>query len=360
MKNHIIMSLFAFMLFPVGLHAQEYYFTNAKTLTVIGKANADTSFYCRIDTSKYNNMPAAVKHLLTNTAGMAIAFTTNSNSIIAKWTLPKESPHGNMTLLMRSGLDLYIKLKGEWTHAGIASPGSISSQSTLVTGMIDGSKECLVYLPLYNGIQELEIGVSVGSVIKPSLNPFAGKVVIYGSSITQGASASRPGLSYPSMLARRSGINFINLGLSGSGRMEPTVATMIADIEADAYVLDCAANPTAKEITERTAGFVHTIRNKHADAPIIMIESVVREGGTFNQNIKQTVAAQNTAFKEEYLKLKRAGIKKLYLIESNNFLGADHEGTVDGTHPNDLGFARFVDVLQPQLFAILQELIKEK
>lgn len=360
MKFCILFPLLLAFLFHTDLFAQEFSFMDARKFTLVGKANTDTNFYHRIDTLKYNNMPAAVKRLFTHTAGMALLFKTNSNSIVARWKLPVEKNYANMTPMVHSGLDLYIRLNGAWTYAGSGAPKAIVNEATLVKEMENGEKECLLYLPLYNGIEQLEIGVTASSYILPLDNPFAGKVVVYGSSITQGASASRPGLAYPSQLARSTGIHFINLGLSGNGKMEAVVADMVADIEADVYVMDCAANPSAKEITERTAGFVQKIRSRHADAPIIMIQCVVREVGTFNVKTRDMVAAHNRAFKEEYEKLKKAGVKNIYLIESVNFLGSDHEGTADGTHPNDLGFARFIEIIKPQLMAIIEPAIKKK
>ena len=360
MKFRILFSLLLAFLFHTDLFAQQFSFTDARKLTLVGKANTDTNLCPRVDTMKYNKMLATVKYLFTHTAGMALLFKTNSNSIVARWKLTREKTYVNMTPITHSGLDLYIRVKGVWTYAGTGAPKALASEATLVKEMESGEKECLLYLPLYNGIEHIEIGVSTGSYLTPLDNPFRGKVAVYGSSITQGASASRPGLAYLSQLTRMCNINFINLGLSGNEKMEAPVADMVADIDADVYVLDCAANPSDAEITERTAAFVQKIRSRHADAPIIMIECVERELGTFNVKTREMVAAHNRAFKEEYEQLKKAGVKNLYLIESINFLGSDHEGTADGTHPNDVGFARFIEVIKPQLLAVIGPVLKKK
>lgn len=142
--------------------------------------------------------------------------------------------------------------------------------------------------------------------------------------------------------------------------MEPEVADMLVDINAEVFILDCAANPTADEIYERTARFVKTIRSKHPNAPIVMIQSVVREGGNFNVNIRNRVAAQNKAFKDEFEKLIKEGITNLYFIESVNFLGTDHEGTIDGTHPTDVGFSRFIEAIIPKLMPVIEGAVQKK
>src|SRR5690606_17337574 len=118
---------------------------------------------------------------------------------------------------------------------------------------------------------------------KPGEQPFHHRILVYGSSIVQGASASRPGLAYPARLSRSTGLNFLNLGMGGSAKMEKEVADMIADIPADAFVLDCVPNSFPAEIRERTGYLIKTIRAKHPQAPIIVMQSVIRETGYFNR-----------------------------------------------------------------------------
>ena len=215
-------------------------------------------------------------------------------------------------------------------------------------------KDCILYLPLYDEITHIEICVSSDAYLKKTKNPFKGKIIVYGSSITQGASASRPGLAYPSQLSRSSGYQFINMGLSGNGKMESSVAKMLAEIKnVDAFILDCIPNPTADEIRDRTIPFVKTIREKYPDIPVIFIQSVFREKGNVNKTVRHRVNEQNKAIEEQIEKLHKLGYKNLYLIKENHFLGTDHEGTVDGVHPNDLGFKRMVKEIQPVITNIL-------
>ena len=353
-KNMFLLFL-TFILSSNTVNAQDIKYLNAKSLNLIGKARDTDRYYHRIDTLRYNNMPAKVKSLFTNSAGLAIAFKTNSNVIWAKWKTKNPKTSANMTAIAHKGLDLYIKRDGKWVFAGVGRPTENSTNAKLVENMDNTDKECLLYLPLYDEVLELEIGVTTDSYIESIPDPFRRKVIIYGSSILQGASASRPGMAYPAIMARRSGINFINLGLSGNGKMEKAVADMVAGIEADAYILDCAPNPSPEEITERTAYLVRTIRKRHPAAPIIMIQSVVREAGNFNNKVRDRVAAQNRNFKAEYNKLKAEGITDLYYIEGD-LLGTDHEGTTDGVHPNDIGFERMLQVTEPVIMDVLKSI----
>jgi lysophospholipase L1-like esterase len=146
----------------------------------------------------------------------------------------------------------------------------------------------------------------------------------------------------------------LNLGFSGNGKMEESVGRMVADVDgADLFILDCAANPSPQQIADRTENFVKQIRERHPDVPILMIESVVREGGNFDQVIRKRVSDQNRNFRDAYTRLVENGIQQLYLIHGDDLLGHDHEGTVDGTHPNDLGFDRMLKVIEPKVRGIL-------
>jgi len=155
-------------------------------------------------------------------------------------------------------------------------------------------------------------------------------------------------------LSRETGYNVINFGVSGNARMEAAVANVLATMPMDAFILDCVPNSSPEEVTERTANLVKTIRANHPRAPIIAIQSIVREGGNFNRSIAKRVASQNANFLEEISKLQQTD-KDLYLITADGLLGYDNEGTTDGTHPNDLGFDRMLQKIRPAVQEILRK-----
>lgn len=346
----------------LGYHYAKHIFTDiegkfiqADSLTWVGKASDTKKIYHRVDTAIYKKMPQKVKSLFTNSAGVAIAFTTNSTSVSAKWSVKDGKGLPNMPDVNSMGLDLYIKKDGTWRYAGIGRPEGAYSEQMIATNMDTLTKECLLYLPTYDEITSLEIGVDKSSFIKPSASPFEGKYVIYGSSITQGASASRPGLAYPARMARATGLNFVNLGLSGNGKMEAPVIEMLGDINCDAYIMDCIANPSPEEITKRAPYAIRYLRKKHPETPIIFIQSVLREKGLFDEKVRLKSKQQNEAIERVFNDLQKEQIPHLYLIKENNFLGTDNEGTIDGVHPNDIGFDRMIRVIQPAILSILNE-----
>lgn len=332
-------------------------YTPAEKLTMVGKIMNTNNYYHRLDTLNYPDIPSVVKTRLTRSAGLAISFKTNSESIHVKWTTDSKWTSAGLTPIAHRGLDLYIKKKGKWQFAGVARPrnGNQKSVAKIIDNLGGKEQECLLYLPIYSETSELSIGVESGASIKAGDDPFKKRILVYGSSIVQGAGASRPGMAYTSRLSRATGLNFLNLGTAAVAKMEKTVAEMIAGIDADAYLLDCVPNSSPKEIRERTFFLISQIRAKHPNAPIIVMQSVIRESGYFDKKLGEKVRLQNIAIKEEVQKLQDKGVNKLYFIAADNFLGKDHEGTVDGTHPNDLGFDRMIEEIQPRLLDILKK-----
>lgn len=329
-------------------------FIDARELTLVGKVRHKGPFYHRLDTVATPNLPKAVKALATHSAGLAITFETTSSKIAAKWCTGSRIPTDNMTGLAVEGMDLYIKRNDRWQYAGVARPKSHEcNEVEIVANMAAGNKTCLLFLPTYDETISLQIGVDSGATISPAGNPFKKNIVIYGSSIVQGASASRPGLSYPARLSRETGLNFINLGFSGSAKMEIDVANLISDLSMDALILDCVPNPSPEEVLTRTADFVTTIRKKHPKIPIIAIQSIAREKGNFDTEVATKVLLKNNYFEAEIKKLQKHD-PNLYLIYAEGLLGGDQEGTTDGIHPNDLGFDRMLQKIRPMILKILQ------
>ncbi|TKC65000.1 hydrolase [Pedobacter hiemivivus] len=330
-------------------------FTSAKMLTLIGKSEETPTIYDRIDSNKYKGLPPRVAQLLTNSAGLAISFKTNSTVIGAKWCVSKSRALANMSPTAHKGVDLYIKKDGKWQFAGIGRVSGVCNDEIVISRMDNSEKECLLYLPLYDKVEDVQIGIEKKAKITAAADPFAKRILIYGSSIVQGTGASRPGMAYPARLSRLTGLNFINLGLSGSAKMEPEVADMVAAIDADAYILDCVPNTNPTLIKERTAYLVNTIRRKHPKAPIIVMQSIVRESGYWDKVVGETVKNQNINIQQEVLALLDKGLKDLYFITSEKMMGNDHEGTVDGVHPNDLGYERMITHIQPLIMDILSK-----
>ena len=195
-------------------------------------------------------MRKPVWNLTRDSTGLCVRFVTDSPTIEARWTLNKAllaMPHMPATGV--SGLDLYAKADdGKWRWLAVGQPKVSPTNSVrLVTGLPKGPREYLLYLPLYNGVSSVEIGIPKDRQIakaEPRPEALRKPIVFYGTSITQGGCASRPGMVHTAILGRQLNRPVINLGFSGNGKMEPELADLLAELDPAVYVLDCLPNMT--------------------------------------------------------------------------------------------------------------------
>ena len=351
MRRLIFICPFVFITF-VSFSQDSLRFVDGGTLLMVGKAKQTDSIYQRIDASETKDMPKPVQGLAQNSAGIAILFETNSTMIRAKWKLAKEVYMTNMAPIGHSGLDLYCLKDGKWQFVMVGKPakGTIEQEQVIIQNMDSSMKQFMLYLPLYNTVNDLQIGVQENAVIRkpalPGVNT-AKRVVMYGSSILQGASASRPGMAYPAILQRKTGYDVINLGFSGNAKMEIELARYLASVPADLYILDCIPNPSPEQIKERSYEFIKYLRQQKPGIPIILVETVFRENGNWDQKVGKNVSSQNEEIRKTYERLKSEGIKDFYYLTTDKLIGNDHEATIDGVHLTDLGFMRMADAVLP-------------
>jgi hypothetical protein len=224
---------------------------DARELGLEGQGWKETADpYDRFPAKAQKTVRSQVWGLSKNSAGLAVRFVTDATSIYANWDVRNSNlgmPHMPATGV--SGVDLYVKADdGQWKWLAIGRPSAVKNNAQLVKGIPEGTREYMLYLPLYNGTTSLEIGVPQGKMLaKAPARPGnkAKPIVFWGTSITQGGCASRPGMVHTAILGRKLDWSVINLGFSGNGKMEPEVASLLAEIDAAVYVIDCLPNCTA-------------------------------------------------------------------------------------------------------------------
>lgn len=332
---------------------------DAAELAIEGRGWSDTKApYDRLPARAEGLVRPEVWNLSRHAAGLGIRFCTDARSIAVRWTLrPGRLAMPHMPATGVSGVDLYARRDGRWHFLAVGQPTrSPLAEATLIEGLDGRETEYRLNLPLYNAVSRVEIGLPVDASFRaaPPVDRGAKPIVFYGTSITQGGCASRPGMSYPAILNRKLGVPTVNLGFSGNGRIEPEVAGLLAELDPVAFVLDCLPNNTAAEVADRLPRFLDILRARHPDTPILLVETPGFPDAGFVSRRSVRQSETNGQLKRIFDERTAAGDRALIYVPAGDLLGTDGEATVDGVHPTDLGFLRIADALEPHLRRVLK------
>lgn len=326
---------------------------------VEGKGWSDTErYFDRLPTRAKGKVRDAVWSLSRHSAGMLTRFETDSTSIHVRYSLLSSSlalPHMPATGV--SGVDLYARDEdGKDRWLAVSFPTAQQVNVRMATGIDKqaGGRLFTAYLPLYNGTETLEIGVTSGASFKPVEPRKEKPILFYGTSIMHGACASRPGMSISAILGRRFDRPTINLGFSGNGRMEAEVGAFLTELDPAIYCIDCLPNMGAKDVAERTEPLVRQLRAARPDTPILLVEDRTFTNARFLKERRDHHTASRAALRAAYEKLKATGVKRLGYLAGDIQLGKDGEAATDGSHPNDLGMVRYADAYEPAIRRMLR------
>lgn len=331
---------------------------DVRDLGVEGQGWADTKApFDRLPAKAEGVVRPPVWSLSRHSAGLCVRFQTSSTMINARWKLTSaklEMPH--MAATGVSGVDLYVKVANKWRWLATGRPTKQENATTLAQRLPAGNREYILYLPLYNGVTSVELGVPKASTIElPAARPqsHSKPIVFWGTSITQGGCASRTGMVHTAILGRWFERPVINLGFSGNGRMEPEVATLIAEIDASVYVIDCCPNLDGQRVAERIGPVVDILRKARPDTPILLVEDRTYSNAFLVASSAERNAGNRAALQKAFKEMTAKGVKHLHYLEGDKLLGQDGEDTVDGSHPTDLGFLRQAEAFREPLSKIL-------
>ena len=313
------------------------------TMEGIGFEDPATT-YSRLPARAQKDVTPSVWNLGRNTAGICVRFVTDATTLSALWDGGLGMRH--MAATGSNGLDLYRRKGDKWVYCGTGRPADGPSSGTLVSGAEPKPTEYLLYLPLYGATSQVKLGIAEGSRIAPAAPRLKSHpIVFYGTSITQGGCASRAGMSHPAIIGRWLDRETINLGFSGSGKMEMPMVNYLAEIDASIYVLECLPNMTIEMMNERLQPFVKALREKRPGVPILLVENV---------NTPHS-SKQNQVLWKAYQSLQKDGVKRLHYLRSEPQVDGEENGTVDGVHPTDLGFFRMAKAYTPVLKGMLEK-----
>lgn len=318
--------------------------------------------YTRFPQRAKDSLRNAVWSLSRNSAGVTVHFYSNAPQIKVRYQVEGayEMPHMPATGV--SGIDLYAKgAHGE----DLWCAGKYSFADTVVYAFNSLSYntphnqgyEYRLYLPLYNTVKWLEIGVPENS--RFSFLPLRPEkpIVVYGTSIAQGACASRPGMAWTSQVERRLDRPVINLGFSGNGQLEPQVLNLVNEIDARLYILDCIPNVINRpenEIRQLLVEAVKQIRSAHPYTPILVTEHDGYTNSLTNKEQHALYTKANAATKKAVRELQEEGVKNLHLLTYED-IHMDLDAMVDGVHATDYGMNFYANAYEKAIRNILNE-----
>jgi lysophospholipase L1-like esterase len=317
-------------------------------------------YYHRLP-AKYNGVVRkAVWDRGTKSAGESICFSTNSKTIVVKYTVGGAHAMPHMPATGVSGVDLYsydkngneVWLRGKYSFKDTVTYTYSNIEMENAKGRYH---RYTLFLPLYNEVKSMEIGVEDGSKFRFEEPAPVKPIVAYGTSICQGACASRPGMAWTNILQRRLGRTVVNLGFSGNAMHEKEVIDMVAEVDAAVYILDGMPNSfsiPAPALQDTLVKAVKRIREKRPDTPILMTD---HSGYPQSKVDKKAKADQLNALESldaAYKQLIDEGVKNLYKLSYED-LGIQAEMMVEGIHMSDYGMTKHADAYEPILREIL-------
>ena len=317
--------------------------------------------YYRFPDKAEKTVRPPVWRLSRQSAGMSIVFRSNAPEIKIRYTVRGGLNMPHMPSTGVSGVDMYatdIDGRKRWCAGRYAFKDTITYTYSKLWYATTPSKgyEYEVYLPLYNSVKWLEVGVADGYDLRFLPASQEKPIVLYGTSIAQGACASRPGMAFGNIIGRELQHPVINLGFSGNGQMEPEVFDLLSEIDAQLFILDNMPNLNNDRtgfIYERATNGIRKLRQK-TDAPILLVEHNGYSNEYTSLEWEESYRLTNTELRKVYRTLKEEGISNLHYLTKEE-IGFNQEAMVEGVHPSDLGMQIYANAYIPKIKEILGE-----
>lgn len=296
-----------------------------------------------------------VAQLNLHTAGGRVRFSTDSRYVAIKAIMPSVTHFSHMPLSGTSGFDLFIDNgSSSRYYATFMPPADMKTgYESIVYFDQPGLKHITINFPLYNGLNSLYIGLQSSAHIDKGLEyKYQKPVLYYGSSITQGGCASRPGNSYQAIISRKYNCDYINLGFSGSAKGEETIVDYMSGLDICAFVCDYDHNaPSAEHLNETHERLYKRFREK-SSVPIVFISKP-----DFDKNHQDNIKRRDIIY-TTYMNALKNGDQNVYFIDGQYLFKDENRDccTVDGCHPNDAGFLRMAEVIGYTVGLVLSKL----
>lgn len=315
----------------------------------------------RMPQDKADAVSPGVGQLCRHTAGGRVRFRTSSEYLVLRAILADCAWMGHMAFLGSCGFAVYVEQDGVPVFYKSVIPAAVCDAGTRnrMEGVISfpdrRPRDITVYFPLYSGVEDLWFGLQADAPPgESSRYRYEVPVLYYGSSITQGGCASRPGNSYQGFISRRLDCDYINLGFSGNGKAEIAMAEYLAGLDASVFVMDYDHNAPDAAYLEQTHERLYRIyRSKNPEVPIIMASRPDFAGDPHS-------AARRSVILRTCENAWKQGDQNVYFVDGEQLFQrndpAGSDCTVDGSHPNDLGFFRMAE----KIGALVEQCLKKQ
>ncbi len=337
--------------FKVEEHIEQgsirFYDADEKPFKIYGLMRQSGVYY-RLPKEVADSVNEGVASLADNTAGGRVRFVTNSKEIAIKTQMHNIGKMPHFALTGSAGFDIYV---GNIYYKTFIPPFDIENgYESHMSFETEEFREITVNFPLYSGVKKLYIGLNENSTIECAPDYKTEKpVVFYGSSITQGGCASRPGNAYQAICSRKLDCNFVNLGFSGSARGEDEIANYIKTLDMSAFVYDYDHNaPTSEHLKKTHKKMFDIIRSENPILPILMLSRP-------KSHLTSDEKARLEIIKQTFISAKENGDENVYFISGKDLISAEFDETfsVDDCHPNDSGFVSMAEKIAETLGKIL-------
>ncbi len=318
--------------------------------------------YARLPDRAKDKVRKPLWDLSRQSAGLSICFYSNAPEIKVRYKVNGGLSMPHMPCTGVSGVDLYaqdINGRQRWCGFSFSFNDTITYTFSNLTYETDPKKgyEYQLFLPLYNSVTWMEIGVPTDASFSFIPASKEKPLVIYGTSIAQGACASRPGMAWGNIIGRMLQHPVVNLGFSGNGKLEPELFDLLSEIDAQLYMIDCMPNlpgeTDSKVIYERTLAGVKKLREK-SQAPILLVEHAGYTNEFSSEPTKRSYQLTNIELKKAYDALQKEAIPQIYYLTKEE-IGLSMDAAVEGVHPNDLGMQQYADGYIRKIREILHE-----
>lgn len=317
-----------------------------------GRAPQIQETFGRLPAEMETRVRPPVWRLSRNTAGLAAHFFSDAAELHVRWKLLNNFHMNHMPGTGIRGVDLYVRQEKGWSFVATGRPLDTLNTAKLIGGMTAEMREYMLYCPLYDGLQSLELGTDEEALLLDAERNDK-PLLFYGTSITQGGCASRPGMAYPAVAGRMLDRESINLGFSGNGRMDPGIMDFIAGIDAACFILDCLPNMDTLMIRRDAEPGIRKILDRHPGTPVLLVPNIMPEDAKLNASVRTEILKENAALETLYQKLKKE-YRNLYYLPFRKIRNVADEGTVDGIHLTDLGQQRMAKVLVKRIRKIIR------